>query len=147
MFTEKIDLSRNNPTRLLDITRRLTQGIVDGRRWHLDAYQARFNRRARLAPTSPVLQPPSELIASYLPSVCHQEANKMLNRLAEIRARLNPPVEPGPQVRRVCGSEDEDSPMKSLGEPNDGVTEDPLSLSEGNSMNKTLGGVPNAHFR
>ncbi|TPP61558.1 GTP binding protein era [Fasciola gigantica] len=108
LVLNKIDLARNNPTRLLDITRRLTQGTVDGRRWHLDAYQARFNRRARLSPTSPMLQPPSELIAAYLPPVCHEEANKMLSKLAEIRARLSPPIEAVPKVRLLVDPEHRD---------------------------------------
>lgn len=79
-----------NPTRLLDITRKLTGGIVRGRRSHIDRYAYRFKRQAQLADTAHHLIPPNELIAARLPAVCHQTTNKFLvymnNLLAEIES-------------------------------------------------------------
>ncbi|VDP70912.1 unnamed protein product [Schistosoma mattheei] len=90
LVLNKIDRLSKNPTRLLDITRKLTGGIVRGRRSHIDRYAYRFKRQAKLADTAHHLIPPNELIAARLPAVCHQTTNKFLvymnNLLAEIES-------------------------------------------------------------
>lgn len=74
----------------MDIARKLTGGIVHGRRSHIDRYANRFKRQAKLADTTHHLIPPNELIAARLPAVCHQTTNKFLvymnNLLAQIES-------------------------------------------------------------
>uniref|UniRef100_A0A5K4F464 GTPase Era, mitochondrial n=1 Tax=Schistosoma mansoni TaxID=6183 RepID=A0A5K4F464_SCHMA len=90
LVLNKIDRLSKNPTRLLDIARKLTGGIVHGRRSHIDRYANRFKRQAKLADTTHHLIPPNELIAARLPAVCHQTTNKFLvymnNLLAQIES-------------------------------------------------------------
>ncbi|CAH8676180.1 unnamed protein product [Schistosoma rodhaini] len=89
LVLNKIDRLSKNPTRLLDIARKLTGGIVHGRRSHIDRYANRFKRQAKLADTAHHLIPPNELIAARLPAVCHQTTNKFLvymNNLAQIES-------------------------------------------------------------
>ncbi|CAH8577814.1 unnamed protein product [Schistosoma turkestanicum] len=90
LVLNKIDRLSKNPTRLLEITRKLTGGIVHGRRSHIDRYANRFKRQAELANTAHHLIPPNELIAARLPAVCHQTTNKFLvymnNLLAQIES-------------------------------------------------------------
>ncbi|KAF5397496.1 GTP binding protein era [Paragonimus heterotremus] len=91
LVLNKIDKAKSDPTRLLEVTRRLTRGVVHNRMSHTDAYMARFQRRAKLSPLVAYLRPPSELIAAHLPQVCHDQANKLLAHLAALQAELENP--------------------------------------------------------
>ncbi|TGZ70570.1 hypothetical protein CRM22_003135 [Opisthorchis felineus] len=101
LVLNKIDKARNNPTRLLEVTRRLTGGIVRNRRSHVDAYESRFLKRAKMPPSTPRLEPPSEVIAAYLPPVCHEEANKLLTHLSSLRSQLGLSVCDDTQVNLI----------------------------------------------
>ncbi|CAH8622554.1 unnamed protein product [Heterobilharzia americana] len=88
LVLNKIDRLYKNPTRLLEITRKLTGGIVHGRHSHVDKYAARFKRRAELADKAHQFIPPNEIIASRLPPVCHETANKFLSYMHNLRAQI-----------------------------------------------------------
>nr|CAH8873594.1 unnamed protein product [Trichobilharzia regenti] len=88
LVLNKIDRLYTNPTRLLDVTRKLTGGVVHGRRSHVDKYAARFKRRAELADKAHHLIPPNEIIASRLPPICQETANKFLQYINNLRAQI-----------------------------------------------------------
>ncbi|CAH8872361.1 unnamed protein product [Trichobilharzia szidati] len=91
LVLNKIDKLYTNPTRLLDVTRKLTGGVVHGRRSHVDKYAARFKRRAELEDKAHHLIPPNEIIASRLPPICHETANKFLQYINNLRAQIETP--------------------------------------------------------
>ncbi|CAH8650104.1 unnamed protein product [Heterobilharzia americana] len=75
LVLNKIDRLYKNPTRLLEITRKLTGGIVHGRHSHVDKYAARFKRRAELADKAHQFIPPNEIIAfENVPRSINQES-------------------------------------------------------------------------
>nr|VZI09180.1 unnamed protein product [Spirometra erinaceieuropaei] len=99
LVLNKIDQAKGNPTRLLDVSRRLTRGVVSGRISHADAYENRYIHRAELAARQnamPRLEP-SEVITLRLPAVAIEAANRRLAEVAAIRQMLNPPF----QVERL----------------------------------------------
>ncbi|TNN16059.1 GTPase Era isoform 2 [Schistosoma japonicum] len=88
LVLNKIDRFVKNPTRLLDITRKLTGGIVHGQRSHVDRYADRFKRQAKLSDTAHHLIPPNELIAARLPDACHETANRFLVYMNSLLAKI-----------------------------------------------------------
>lgn len=89
----KVDLSSGNPTRLLEVTRRLTEGIVNGRSSHLDVYENRFNHRVLLASKENAMPRLSieELLYHRLPLIAHEAASRRLEHLKKLRTLLGAP--------------------------------------------------------
>ncbi|CAL8087775.1 unnamed protein product [Calicophoron daubneyi] len=129
LVLNKVDKAQNDPTRLLEVTRKLTQGIVHNRRSHKDVYEARFLRRAQLPPTVPRLQPPSEIVARYLPEVCHVQANALLAHDAQLRAKLNAPSNPDSQVQLVSSGSNSAANTVLIPEGNSVSTPDVQQIS------------------
>ncbi|BHF65278.1 Era Like 12S Mitochondrial RRNA Chaperone 1 [Sparganum proliferum] len=99
LVLNKVDQAKGNPTRLLDVSRRLTRGVVSGRISHADAYENRYIHRAELAarPNAMPRLEPSEVITLRLPAAAIEAANRRLAEVAAIRQMLNPPF----QVERL----------------------------------------------
>lgn len=74
--------------RLLDITRKLTGGLVHGIQSSHDKYSARFERRAKMSSRTHQLIPPNEIISAHLPPVCHNVANEFLEHLVNLQRQL-----------------------------------------------------------
>uniref|UniRef100_A0A0R3UDC6 G domain-containing protein n=1 Tax=Mesocestoides corti TaxID=53468 RepID=A0A0R3UDC6_MESCO len=96
LVLNKVDKSKGNPTRLLEVTRRLTAGVVGGRTSHLDAFANKFNQRALLASNEAFLKhrPTIEaVIYPRLPAEAHEAAEKRLSEIKRLLAALPPPIQ------------------------------------------------------
>uniref|UniRef100_A0A0X3PE27 GTPase Era, mitochondrial n=2 Tax=Schistocephalus solidus TaxID=70667 RepID=A0A0X3PE27_SCHSO len=115
LVLNKVDQASGNRTRLLDVSRRLTGGLVSGRISHADAYENRFIHRAELAARSnamPRLEP-SQVITLRLPAAAIEAANRRLAEIAAVRRLLNPPFQ-----------------VEPLSEPRSPVSPNPLCLPQ-----------------
>ncbi|KAM7541828.1 hypothetical protein Aperf_G00000016686 [Anoplocephala perfoliata] len=100
LVLNKIDLSRGNPTRLLDVTRRLTGGIVGASDRgfkllpHLDSFANKFIQRAELGEGYTKRHLSVEaIIYPLLPSEAHEAAQARLEHLDRIAALVSPPIQ------------------------------------------------------
>ncbi|KAL3313110.1 Era Like 12S Mitochondrial RRNA Chaperone 1 [Cichlidogyrus casuarinus] len=96
LVLNKVDKIRKKRIRLLELTRRLTKGVVDGKLSHLDSFVNRQKRRQELLNSShPHLVSPQEMILQLLPPEAHETAQKLLDEISRIR-QLGHPIEVQP---------------------------------------------------
>ncbi len=94
----QVDKSSGNQTRLLEVTRRLTGGLVSGRSSHLDAFENRYIYRAELAARNAIPRlAPQDAIFPLLPAIAHEAATLRLTGLASLRASLSAPIPVAPE--------------------------------------------------
>nr|CDS30303.1 GTP binding protein era [Hymenolepis microstoma] len=100
LILNKIDKSRGDHCRLLDITRRLTGGVVGASELgtkhlpHLDSFANKFIERAELGDNWSKMHPSIEdIVYPLLPSEAHEAAQARLQHVQKIMALLSPPVQ------------------------------------------------------
>lgn len=100
LVLNKIDMSRGDPTRLLDVTRRLTGGVVgasdEGFKLlpHLDSFANKFIQRAELGEgwTKRHLSVEA-IIYPLLPPEAHEAVQARFEHLERIAALISPPIQ------------------------------------------------------
>ena len=87
---------QGDPTRLLEITRRLTGGIVGGHRAHQDSFANKFNQRALLADQEGWRRQrlsPDAIILPLLPPEAHEAARARLQHIERLAALASPVIQ------------------------------------------------------
>ncbi|VDM35501.1 unnamed protein product [Hydatigera taeniaeformis] len=125
LVLNKVDKLLGDRTRLLEITRCLTGGLVGGRQAHCDAFMNKFNERAKLIDQdgwSRQHLSPEAIIFPLLPLEAHEAAQQRLQHIERIYSLLSPTI----QVESA-------SPLKATSHPRLSPG-DPLITSESSGL-------------